>query len=1436
MKRDDNEINLNVKIPFHKRTYLNYTHTVNVDSQINSISTWRKSQTKFKKSILKNILTFGILHIISLFFPKLYLKLYCKSCPPKESDFFLVEDINGFSILCKSIYKKINNINNSKKVIFEYFTMKYEYDEGSNTIIPIYFNLSLLKNSELLYKYSEGLTSDEMIKNLTEKYGQNVMQLKKNILYQYFIKPNMRQILNTLLSIFFFYLGNKKYFMFCILLVSLLTILIRVIYKYITFRQLYCSDDSLDGMKNLKKYKAIRRNMQKSQSKYCYIKNTEILPGDILLLREEDFIPCDGIILEGECLLNINNLSGNTDHILRISLENNNNYFNYLDNKKNIVFQGMKILKIYTKNILKEITIIAVNTGSNTFKANFYNNLLIKKKDKIYRNMTKNIFNKYYLIFSLVLFFISNIIIIIIHYKYNPNSREELNNYIFILIGIILMPIHFIIENVIKLISVIHLNKNKIQCTDESKINESGNIDTVIFSKSGNKNEYKIIAFCPLYFESETKKISIKGFEKNEEQNITNILNNHLKYYKKLYRNINDNNYISNNLNEGIKNEELNALFLQSLICCSSLIKINNEICGEKIDKEIFEKLNWEINSIGIKDNSDENSFSDEQKQINEKLISLIEEIKIKGSIFIHNFDNNINYNSFNIISEVFPKDYYKITEEKNNKVKKNVFLSNKNEKNIINSKEKKIFKIIIIQKFNNLSCLTKSCITYNLLDNKCLFMTKGPPDKILKYCIPKSVPCIDKILSKLIKNGYKIIAYAVKYLELYQIYINKDEDYYMKDLNFVGFIIIENKFKKEISQIVEKINKMSCNNSISSLISTNDNIYNAIEGGLKSGIINKNNVYVFDIGKTENEGRVVFAKYIYDKEEKNNEYKFKQKLIQENKTLLSSIYNDKNIKQIDYLKENNISNYEINSLMPIDSKRKMIPSDTGQTENFKNNNIYEEKEKESQNKEELNTFFMSSINKNFNLLHSSLHKRTIIKKNTSYSFQKNEKETEISFNKMVKNRFKNLKNEEIINNNSDKDSNNDDLEKDFNLVKIIQNKKRRRTTKSNFKFNFKNKNISHDYEYLYFRRYENQIEPFKHECVLCFSGKLLKYIFSEIERNKNKNSVNFENYKLDILISLLKHRVKIFYLMSPEEKTILIKFYRKYLNKSVCLVGNSSSDIESLVLSNIGIMIGPPINFNTLFAHFYLCDKNILNLEKILKNGRSYYENNSLLILVTSIFTLLSVTLIIFTYNLNTKITSKRYIFINFSVFLLSLSAFTVQPNYSISANYLITNNKLFLIYSMVKLIGTIIIKYLAYFSLRKFYKKNDDNTLQKNQEILTTYYFIFTWADLFSIIFAFNTQSFFREHIINNILFIFLFFAHVIYLIMNLTLSDISINNYSNYLLIDFENNKNEIDVFEDFNKIKILIILIIDFFVTYLYIKLITIFFEKYANKIK
>ena len=74
-----------------KRTLENNTHEVNEDKKIKKVTSWKKSRKKFLKNLKYNIISFGILHLISLFHPKLYIKLYCIPSLVKESDYFLLK-------------------------------------------------------------------------------------------------------------------------------------------------------------------------------------------------------------------------------------------------------------------------------------------------------------------------------------------------------------------------------------------------------------------------------------------------------------------------------------------------------------------------------------------------------------------------------------------------------------------------------------------------------------------------------------------------------------------------------------------------------------------------------------------------------------------------------------------------------------------------------------------------------------------------------------------------------------------------------------------------------------------------------------------------------------------------------------------------------------------------------------------------------------------------------------------------------------------------------------------------------------------------------------------------------------------------------------------------------------------------------------------------
>ena len=352
--KNKNELN-NVKISFTneikliKRTFENNTHEVYEDLNIKKITSWRKSQNKFMKNLTYNILSFGILHLISLFYPRLYIKLYCNPWTAKECDYFLVENIFGEAILCPiqkkrdkfikndlslknksdlfddtNIKSEFNNNLKNVKYCFEYESITYEYNEKNNEIIPVYMNLAKMTNEEIINIFSEGLSSQMIVENLTERFGRNEYNMNIKLYLLFFVKNLIPSYVIIILIelIEFNVLFNYINLIFKLFIVVILIFGELLVLKLIIINK-YKDDFTLDG--NKKEVKVKRKYLLKEEKEiYSKISIIDLIPGDIIFLKQNDFVPCDCIILEGECIVSQSNLTGNLDIYKKIALKKSN--------------------------------------------------------------------------------------------------------------------------------------------------------------------------------------------------------------------------------------------------------------------------------------------------------------------------------------------------------------------------------------------------------------------------------------------------------------------------------------------------------------------------------------------------------------------------------------------------------------------------------------------------------------------------------------------------------------------------------------------------------------------------------------------------------------------------------------------------------------------------------------------------------------------------------------------------------------------------------------------------------------------------------------------------------------------------------------------------------------------------------------------------------
>ena len=1440
------------KINFVKRTIENNTHEVIQDTKLKNITSWRKSQKKFLCNLIYNILSFGILHIISLFYPNLYLKLYCNPWPPKECDFFLVENIYGELTLCTKIHKKskknktvsssdilndnkssLNLININDKIgyyisrnltySFKYKSMIYEYNEATNEIIPVYMNLSKMTNKTILNYFSEGLSNDNIIKTYEERYGKNIYVINLNIVHFYFQKIEKNNFI-IIISFKLFELTSKEYFTFIISCVIIISILILQFYftKKIVYN-LYKKEFTLDGEIKLK---VKRRHKLEDNNFFIEINNCDLLPGDIIFLKTNDYVPCDCLLLEGECIANGNNLTGSSDTFKRISLKSTNEEFNYELNRNHILYHGMKIVKSYSK--LKEgyISVLCINIGANTYKSNLFSNILyfFERKEK-YKEMTKLfgeerknfLYLMIFIFFSSILFGVFFITFFNWHINYNDKKVYKL---IFISLCQIIskssMPVFFLTNSIIFLSSLLHLKDKNIFCFDKSKLPISSRINTIFFNKKGIlcDNNFEIYGFHSLYINPhKANNISIKTYKLNENKEMNLKL---FEYYKDfLYQSQNTQEFSPRhalrqdkkklNINKITKeSNEYISLFLECLLSCNNIEKYNTDICGNPIEKSIFLNFKWDIRSYKFDDYQiDQNNISNNDAPYSQQLNSDNE------NSFYYNNNNIINKN----INDIYPNNYYKITESiknKNNEISNKPILARLNSKyyfeqakkdsnnqnanilkdslsstnvsnfikNNISRISSKTYKLRIYKRFIDDGTLKSSAIVYNSIKKELRFMTKGMPEDLLDKIDTKTLPLnLINIIYQYRQMGLIIIICASKLLSIDEYEDSNQIEEYMNNLTFCGFITLKNKLKNDIINSIKELKEFDCN----LIISSGDNIYNTISAGFASGIIPNKNIYSFD--KDINSNRIIITKI----------YKIKK-------------LDDDEKKEEETEEKNNNTNFDEYSKQTI--KRK-------ENSKISSNNIS-----------------YKDLNKNINEKDSD--KRELIKeidKEIQYNSSIKKKRGKINAFKSTKNLLNFKKTENIMSPTSPKqymnylnvkNKSNSKINNNYPL-KIKQNNsfiKKSRNQSLNDEKN--NKNIFEKF-YFYPKIFEEHKDLLEN-CIYCISGKAFNFLYN----NKEKKQCNY-------ILEKIHKFCKIFYNMSSLDKSLVIDFYREHPNDCICSIGKCQSDFDSIMTSSVGISLRKPKNINTILSHFYSEDSEILCIKRIILEGRAVNENILLLKISCCFYTMILNSYIICCFIRQVEILSFQLAYLELSFLIMSISAFTAKyDSFQISCP-LIQNKKLYNFHYITQIIGIIIFKLGIIYSQCKYFIGNSNLDNKEIDKIFCSYYFIFCVEQLLSTLFLFNLISFYRKNALSNSFFITFSLLQLLYIIILLTLNSSNFK-FDAFNITHFEFLEHLIDTFDDRNKLTCALLIGVDFSFSLLFSGITFLIFDTIARSKK
>lgn len=184
-------------------------------------------------------------------------------------------------------------------------------------------------------------------------------------------------------------------------------------------------------------------------------------------------IPCDCLLLNGDCIMNEASLTGETLPIPKQSIQNSLDNFSLVKNKKNILFEGTKVLKLKPWQNQENLYAMALRTGFSTSKGQIFRQILFPKFE-LYE-FARTVFKFFFILYGVLNVLFIPVIFIAENEGFSAGT-------IFFIMYISMMlncfpPVLMIFVNFNTTAAFLRLKHRKITCIDSTKIIPAAKVD-----------------------------------------------------------------------------------------------------------------------------------------------------------------------------------------------------------------------------------------------------------------------------------------------------------------------------------------------------------------------------------------------------------------------------------------------------------------------------------------------------------------------------------------------------------------------------------------------------------------------------------------------------------------------------------------------------------------------------------------------------------------------------------------------------------------------------------------------------------------------------------------------------------------------------------------------------------------------------------------------
>ncbi|KAF2112000.1 ATPase type 13A2 [Lophiotrema nucula] len=526
-----------------------------------------------------------------------------------------------------------------------------------------------------------------------------------------------------------------------------------------------------------------------------HVESSELVPGDVYEVTDPSLsqLPCDSLLLSGDCIVNESMLTGESVPISKIpmtddvlDLLNLSSSTMHPEVARSVLFCGTKIIRARRPhddgNDEAAALAMVIRTGFNTTKGALVRSMLFPKPSgfKFYRDSFRYISVMGFI--AMIGFVASFINFVKIGLAWHLIVVRALD-----LITIVVPPALPATLTIGTNFALSRLKQKQIFCISPQRVNVGGKLDIVCFDKTGTLTE---------------EGLDVLGARvvQRPDNRFSDILTDAIDILPG-----------ASYERDPTIDYAAHKTILYTMATCHSLRLIDEELLGDPLDVKMFNFTGWSFEE-------GEQRTLDGDEEADQKLSPSV--------------------------ARPPPGREYDVDDSGNS--------------------NRKPIELGVLKTFEFVSHLRRASVIVRQFGSKSgQVYVKGAPECMKDICRPDSFPTdYEDLLAYYTHRGFRVIACASKTIEkLNWLKVQKmKREEAEKDLDFVGFIIFENKLKPSTTPVIEELERAN----IRKVMCTGDNILTAISVARECTLINRT-AHCFVPHFIEGDSRTALAKLSWE-------------------------------------------------------------------------------------------------------------------------------------------------------------------------------------------------------------------------------------------------------------------------------------------------------------------------------------------------------------------------------------------------------------------------------------------------------------------------------------------------------------------------------------------------------------------------------------------